>query len=104
MQRRIKMEDLDLQLERQTFNLNYDRWVLIYKDRVLGGLGFANEGGDVELGVDDLGDLDRYMAEQEQNFQEILTGKHTMSGATAPEAPIDWRSNNTEHLKWGAWS
>jgi len=98
------MEDLDLELERQTYNLNYEQWVTIYKDRLLGEISAANEDGDTALGVDDLGDLDRYMAEQEQNFQDILTGKHTMSGADVPAAPIDWRSNNAEHLQWGAWS
>jgi hypothetical protein len=109
MERRTEMEDADMHLERQTFNLNYDRWLLLYKDRVLAGL--VDESGEIPLGIDDLADLDRYMAEQEaaylderqreEKFQNILTGTHTMSGASAAPAPIDWRA--TQEEQWGPW-
>lgn len=101
MVRRDKLEDLDMELERQTFNLAPDRWLLLYKDRMLGSAGDPDE---VDLEIDDLADLDRYMEEREREFQDALTGTHSMSGASAQE-PIDWLSaNQAEHLQWGPWS
>jgi hypothetical protein len=95
------MEDLDFQLERETFNLAYDRWLLLYKDRVLGQVFNPDEAGEIPLDIDDLSELDRYMEEQErayqaaasreENLQKILHGKRTMSGAQA------------EPLQWGPW-
>ena len=103
------MEDLDAQLERECFNLNLDRWLLIYKDRMLGDLALSSDDEGTPLGADDLDELDRYMeeqergyknqvAQQEQRFQDTLYGRHTMSGA---QAPADWRAS--PELDWSRW-
>lgn len=88
-----------MELERQTLNLAPDRWIQLYKDRVLGNVADPEE---VNLEIDDLAELDRYMAKQEQAFQETLLGTHTMSGAQAPA--VDWRADQADHLSWGPWS
>lgn len=108
LERRTQMEDADIRLERQCFNLNFERWMLIYKDRLLGEVGMPNDEGEIPVTVDDLEEVDRYFEEQEalfkqqaaaqeQRFQNTLHGKHTMSGA-----PMDWRAS--EGLEWGRWT
>jgi hypothetical protein len=110
LNRRTQMEDLDVQLERECFNLNLERWMVIYKDRILGDLSLSGDDGEVPVTVDDIDEMDRYFEEQErlfklqagqqeQRFQDTLTGRHTMSGA---QAPADWRA--TEGLPWGRWT
>jgi hypothetical protein len=109
MDRRVQMEDLDTQLERQCFNLNLERWMVIYRDRILGSVGLTDEDGGTPLGADDLDELDAYMESQERSFaaqqenrvQEILHGKHTMSGAQT--GPTDWRTSRENPLQWGPW-
>lgn len=92
MEQRNRGEEMRAQLEHQTFNLNPERWALLYRDQMLGEMGIADENGELQLGADDLDDLDRYMDEQEARFQKVLNGKHTMS------------ANQVEPLSWGPWS
>lgn len=120
MIRRTEMEDMDSFLERQCFNLNPEMWTKIYKDRILGQLD-ANDGG-LPLTEADLDDLDAYMAQQEESwkrdnqeqaFQGVLSGKHTMSGASpaAAKAPLVWGDVEAgsvtnqlgKPLRWGPW-
>ena len=78
MDRRNQMEDRDAEMERQTFNLNPDRWVDLYRDQILGKLGLPNEEGEVPV-------MERL--ERDNRFQ--------MSGA---DTPNDFRGD------WGKWS
>lgn len=101
MRRRTEMEDLDVQLERECFNLAPERWTQVYRDRILGAID-ANDGG-IPLTTDDLDELDSYMEErerafrQEQQLQQVLGTKRTMSGAQ-PSA------QQAAPLSWGPWS
>ena len=101
LERRIKMEDTDSILERQTLNLNYDMWVKLYRNRVMNQLGVGDP-NEMPVTEDDLDELDAFMAQQEEEFQAQLNGKRTMSGA---QSPNDFRSilGQTEPLSWGPW-
>ena len=110
MNRRTQLEDMDFQLERQCFNLNPEWWKVIYKDRVLGESG-VDDG--IPLTADDLGDLDRYMEEQERKFREAqassptaqidnkIFGTHRMNAGEQ-----DWRDSyrQAQPLDWGPWT
>jgi hypothetical protein len=105
MRRRTEMEDLDVQLERECFNLAPDRWTQVYRDRILGTID-ADDGG-IPLTADDLDNLDRYMEEQERAFkqelqlQQVLGTKRTMSGA---QSSVDNRvTQQATPLSWGPW-
>lgn len=105
LRRRTEIDDRDAFLERQCMNLNYDLWLQVYAKDVLGGL--AGGGDEMELTVDDLGDLDAFWEEQEsrgkeEQFQQALGATRTMSGA---QTPLDWRAMTTqaEPLQWGPW-
>ena len=101
MVRRQEMDDLDAELERQCFNLAPERWVQVYKDRI--EYEYEDESGETNIGIDDLDELDRFMAQQEQSYreeqflQQTLTGKHTMNGS---QVPSEWP---TDPGQWSAW-
>ena len=112
MTRRTELEDMDQFLERQCFNLNPEMWANVYKDRVLGQLD-SNDGG-LPLTEDDLDDLDAYMRQQEESWQRehaqnqhidnVLSGKHTMSGSQSPLVWSDIESGQqAQPSKWGPW-
>lgn len=103
LQRRIEMEDIDAQMERQTLNLNPEQWVRLYRDRVMRQLGVATEADEIPVTADDLDDLDAFMAQQEADFAAALDGKHTTSAAPMGN---DLRSilGQAEPLSWGAWT
>lgn len=89
----MKVEDVNAELEHQCFNLAPERWGLIYRDQLLGMAGQPNGEGEIPIGVDELDELDRYMDQEEDRFQRIINGRHTVSG-----------SDQIEPLSWGAWS
>jgi hypothetical protein len=101
LERRIKQEDTDAMLERQTLNLNPEMWVKFYRNRVMNQLGVPDEEG-VPVTEDDLDDLDAFMSQQEADFQAQLTGTHTMSGGSAGG---DFKSilAQGQPLAWGEW-
>lgn len=101
LERRIKMEDTEAILDRQTLNLNPEMWVKLYRNRVMNQLGVGDP-NELPVTEDDLNELDAFMAQQEADFQAELNGKHTMSGAQSPD---DFGSffGQAEPLQWGAW-
>ena len=99
MERRTRYEDLQNELEQQTMNLAPERWNLLYRDKLLGISGLPNDEGEIQIGVDELNELDQYMESQEQKFQEIISGKHTLRG----DSPTDYRSQQADEMVWGPW-
>jgi hypothetical protein len=97
---RMKMEENDAFLERQTLNLNYEAWTRLYRDRIMRQLG-VDESGEPEIEVtpDDLDELDRFMAQQEADFSSSLAGKHSMGGGARA---FDFTAQ-AEPLAWGDW-
>lgn len=63
---RLEAEKTDRLLEQQTLNLNPEQWVKLYRNRLLGPAG--PNPNEVPLTESDLGDLDRYMEEQERRY------------------------------------
>jgi len=98
MDRRTRTEDLQEELEMQTLNLAPERWVVLYKDKMLGITGTPNDDGEIQIGVDELDELDSYMDQQEQKFQEVISGKHSIRGRSGQGF-----SDQAEPLQWGAW-
>lgn len=84
LSRRIQIEDVNAELEQQTFNLAPDRWVELYRDQMLGKLGIPNEDGEIPLTEDDLDDLDKFVERLEKN------GKFSMTGAQTPDLRNQW--------------
>ena len=99
LDRRMTGEDLQSKLEQQTFNLAPDRWELIYKDKILGAIGLSGDDGEIQIGVDELDELDQYMDQQEQKFQEVLGGTHGLRG----DGLVDYREH-ADRLVWGEWT
>jgi hypothetical protein len=85
---RLEMEKTDRFLEQQTFNLNPEQWVKFYRNRVLKAVDDPNE---IALTEGDLGDLDRYMEEQEKRYAE--TGSYF---AANPDQVVSSMLNNAQ--------
>lgn len=100
LERRIKLEDTDSILERQTLNLNPDMWVRLYRNNVIGQLGVADETAEpeIELTENDLDALDAFMDKQEEAFRKALSGTHTMTGASNFNP-----AKQADPLAWSEW-
>lgn len=97
LERRIKSEDIDSFLERQTLNLNYEQWARLYRDRIMGQLGVEDK-DELPVTEDDLDALDAFMSQQEAEFNQILHGTHSTGPASRNV------SGQAEPLQWGAWT
>jgi hypothetical protein len=91
LSRRIQVEDKNSELEQQTFNLVPERWVELYRDRLLGELGLPDEDGEIQLQEDDLDELDKFMAKLESKAKFSMTGAQTIK---------DFQPQQ----EWGSWT
>jgi hypothetical protein len=85
LNRRTQMEDRQIELETQTFNLFPERWSQLYQDKTLAAIALA-AGEEVEAPVTDLDALDKW-------YEEMVAtgGKQFASGKSGRDEWGDWQ-------------